>query len=223
MIAGGEGCVKGRRWGGRGLSLPGAEGLWQSAPMIGTSDLKVGVLIEYQGAPCRVETLKVSSPTARGGNTITRVRLRNLRTRQKLDVSFRGGETFPQPDYEMRPCQILYRESDAVHFMDQENYEQFALQLEDLEWEANFLTDELEGVKALRADGELLGIDLPAHVTLEITETPPAIKGASATARTKPATLETGHVVNVPEYIETGTKVKVDTRSGEYLGRATDG
>ncbi len=86
---------------------------------------------------------------------------------------------------------------------------------------SQFLKDELEGIMCLIYNEEVIGLQLPTTVTLEITETPPAIKGASATARTKPATLETGHVVQVPEHISTGDNVNVDTRTGEFLGRAT--
>lgn len=188
--------------------------------MLSTNDLKKGVIIEYEGAPCAVESVKVSSPTARGGNTITRVRLRNLRTKQKLDVSFRGGETFPEADFEKRPVQLLYTEKGTYHFMDRENFEQFGIHEDDLEWERNFLKDDMEGVLALRADEELLGIELPNTVALEITETTPAIKGASVNQRTKPATLETGLVVKVPEHIDQGEVIDVDTRTGDFLGRA---
>ncbi|MDA1194790.1 MAG: elongation factor P [Planctomycetota bacterium] len=188
--------------------------------MLSTNDLKKGVIIEYEGAPCAVETVKVSSPTARGGNTITRVRLRNLKTRQKLDVSFRGGESFAEPDYEKRPVQLLYVEQDMYHFMDAENFEQFALHEGDLEWEKGFLKDDLEGIIAFRCDGEILGLELPNSVSLQITDTPPAIKGASVNQRTKPATLQTGLVIKVPEHIDNGEWVNVDSRTGEFLGRS---
>ena len=188
--------------------------------MLSTSDLKPGVILEYEGAPYVVDTVSVSAPTARGGNTVTRVRLRNLRTKIKRDVSFRGGETFREPDYGRRACQILYADADAYHFMDTESFEQFSLQRADLEWELKFLHEEIEGLFALRCDEELLGIELPTTVELQITETTPGIKGASATARTKPATLSTGHVIKIPEHIDNGTVVKVDTRTGEFLGRA---
>lgn len=188
--------------------------------MLSTNDLKRGAVIEYEGAPCAVESVSVSSPTARGGNTITRVRLRNLRTKQKLDVSFRGGETFPEPDFEKRPCQLLYVEKGMYHFMDAESYEQFGIHEDDLEWERSFLKDDTEGLVAIRCDEELLGIELPNSVALQITETTPAIKGASVNARTKPATLETGYVIRVPEHIGEGEIVSVDTRTGEFLGRA---
>ena len=189
-------------------------------PMLSTSDLKKGAILLYEDAPCRVETVKVSVPTARGGNTITRVRMRNLRTKQKLDVSFRGGEMFPEPDFQRRPSQLLYVEKDMYFFMDQENFEQFGIHKDELEWELNFLTDNLEGIYALKSDEELLGIELPTTVALPIAETTPAIKGASATARTKPATLVTGHMIQVPEHISEGDVVNVDTRTGEFLRRA---
>ena len=187
--------------------------------MLSTSDLKKGLIIEFQGAPHVVDTVSVSSPTARGGNTITRVRLRNLKTRQKTDQSFRGSEMFPEPHVERRPCQLLYEQQGMYHFMDAESYEQFALLREDLEWEAKFLKDDLEGILAMRCDDELIGLELPTSVALEITDTPPSIKGASATARTKSATLESGHVIRVPEHISQGEMVNVDTRTGDFLGR----
>lgn len=188
--------------------------------MLSTNELKKGVIIDYDGAPCAVESVKVSSPTARGGNTITRVRLRNLRTKQKLDVSFRGGETFAEADFEKRPVQLLYVEQGTYHFMDQENFEQFGIHEDDLEWERGFLKDDMEGILALRSEDEIFGIQLPNTVALKITETTPAIKGASVNARTKPATLETGVAVKVPEHIAEGEVINVDTRTGDFLGRA---
>ena len=188
--------------------------------MLSTNELKKGVIIDYEGAPCAVESVKVSSPTARGGNTITRVRLRNLRTKQKLDVSFRGGETFAEADFEKRPVQLLYVEQGTYHFMDQENYEQFGIHEDDLEWERGFLKDELEGILALRSEEEIFGIQLPNTVALKITDTTPAIKGASVNARTKPATLKTGLVVQVPEYLTPGEHIRINTATGEFISRA---
>jgi len=188
--------------------------------MYTTSDLKKGLLIEMDGAPYVIENVHVSSPSARGANTIHKVRLRNLKTRQKLDKSFRGGDTFAEPDFEKRACQLLYRDSHGIHFMDQESFEQFTFQEADLEWELKFLKDEMEGILALVYNGEVIGLELPTSVALQITDTQPGIKGSSATARTKPATLETGLVVNVPEFIETGETLHIDTRTGESLGRA---
>ena len=188
--------------------------------MYTSSDLKRGLLIELDGAPFLIENVNVSSPQARGANTVYKVRLRNLKTRQKIDKSYRGGDTFVEPDFEKRACQLLYRDANGLHFMDQENYEQFSFQESDLDWELKFLKDEMEGIVALYYNEEVIGLELPNHVTLKISDTTPGIKGSSATARTKPATLETGHVVQIPEYIDEGETLKIDTRTGESLGRA---
>jgi len=190
--------------------------------MYTTSDLKRGLILELDGAPHLVESVQVSVPTARGGATIHRVRMRNLKTKQKVDRSFRGGETFPVPDVDRRPVQFLYSDAQAFHFMDTENYEQFGLDRDALEWEANFLVEDIEGLRALYYNGAPIALELPNNVPLTITETTPAVRGNSATGRTKPATLETGHVVQVPEHIDNGTKVSVDTRTGEFLGRVKD-
>ncbi|MEM8884819.1 MAG: elongation factor P [Planctomycetota bacterium] len=187
--------------------------------MYSTSDLKRGLILELDGAPHLVESVQVSTPTARGGNTIHRTRLRNLATRQKVDKSFRGGDTFGVADVDRRPVQLLYRDPDAFHFMDQQTYEQFSLARTDLEWESNFLVDEMEGITALYYNESPLALELPNSVALDITETSPAVKGNSATGRTKPATLQTGHVIQIPEHISEGTRVSVDTRTGDFISR----
>jgi elongation factor P len=187
--------------------------------MYSTSDLKRGLILELDGVPHLVESVSVSTPSARGASTIHRVRLRNLKTGQKVDRSFRGGETFGVADVDRRPVQLLYRDAQAFHFMDQESYEQFALDKADLEWETNFLVDEMEGLVALMHNGAPLALELPNNVALLIAETSPAVRGNSATGRTKPATLETGFVIQVPEHVDLGVRVNVDTRTGEFLGR----
>ncbi len=188
--------------------------------MYTTSDLKKGLIIEFDGAPCLVEKLTVSTPQARGGATIHKVRLRNLITRQKADKSFRGGEQFGVPDFDKRAVSFLYRDQEACHFMDSESYDQFALQTADLEWESRFLREEMEGLKSMVFNDEVIGLELPDVVDLEIVECAPSVKGNSATARQKPATLETGHVVQVPEHISQNDRIRVDTRTGEFLGKA---
>ena len=200
-------------------------GAWQNRPepenaMYTTSDLKKGLIIEFDGAPCMVEKLTVSTPQARGGATIHKVRLRNLMTRQKSDKSFRGGEQFGVPDFDKRPVSFLYKDQDAYHFMDTETYDQFALQAKNLEWEAKFLKEEMEGLKSMVFNDEVIGLELPPVIDLEITECAPSVKGNSATARQKPATLETGHIVQVLEHISQGDWARVDTRTGEFLGKA---
>ncbi|MBK8980020.1 MAG: elongation factor P [Planctomycetes bacterium] len=190
--------------------------------MYSTSDLKKGIIVELDGAPHVVESLQVSSPTARGGNTITRVRFRNLKTRQRVDKNYRGGETFTPADVDRRPVQYLYADPDAFHFMDSETFEQFALTREELEWEALFLIEGIEGVRGMFHNGQPIALELPNTVALQIVDTPPGVKGNSATGRTKPAKLETGHVVQIPEHIDSDARITVDTRTGEFLGRAKD-
>jgi elongation factor P len=107
-----------------------------------------------------------------------------------------------------------------VTFMDIENYSQYTLSAEALEDQTDYMTEELEGMIALLVDGEIVGVELPANVTLEIVETAPGIKGSSATARTKAATLSTGLEVQVPEYLESGERIKVNTTNGKFVSRA---
>ncbi|MCA9322289.1 MAG: elongation factor P [Planctomycetes bacterium] len=189
--------------------------------MYDIAELKKGVIVDWDEAPHQVETVTSSSPQARGASMIYKVRLRNLKTKQKVDKSFRSGDTFRVPDFQRRPVQFLYRDQDTFHFMDQASYEQFHFDRSDLEWEVKFLKDELEGIVSLVYNDEVIGLEIPPTVVLSIVETAPGIRGNSATKREKPATLETGHVVQVPEYMTTGELVSVDTRSGAFLGRAS--
>ncbi|HID50120.1 MAG TPA: elongation factor P-like protein YeiP, partial [Chromatiales bacterium] len=123
-------------------------------------------------------------------------------------------------DFLRRPVQFLYRDADGCTFMNSETYEQYLVPDTSLEEELPYLVEGQEGLYALIADETLLGIELPATVQLEITECSPGIKGASASARTKPATLGSGLVVQVPEYLEPGETIRVNTDTGEYISRA---
>ena len=190
--------------------------------MYSTSDLEKGLILDYDGAPHVVEATSVSWPSARGGNTIHRVKMRNLKTGQRIDKSFRSGEMFAVPDVDKKPVQFLYAATGSSHFMDLEGYEQFELRDDEIEWERNFLVEGLEGMRAIFYNGSPIALELPNKVALDVTETAPGVKGNSATGRTKPATLETGFVLQLPEHIEQGVKITVDTRTGEFLGRAKD-
>ncbi len=188
--------------------------------MLNPGQLKRGLIIDIDGAPCVIENITMQTPSSRGANTIWKVRTRNLRTKGKVDKAFRSGDTIGEPNFEKRSVQFLYSDAQHFHFMDLEDYNQFQLSREALEEESNYLIDDLEGIKALVLDDEVIGIDLPLTVELEITECDPAVKGNSATARTKNATLQTGLVIQVPEHIAAGEVVKVETSSGKFLGRA---
>lgn len=188
--------------------------------MYASNELKKGVVIDLEGAPHIVENTQAASGGARGGTTTYHVRVRNLKTGQRLERSWRAGEMVPAADVERRPITFLYDEPGMSHFMDGETYEQFAFAHDDIEWERNFLKEGIEDLRAMYYNGAPIALELPATVALEIKETMPAVKGNSATSRSKPATLETGYVVQVPENVEQGLMISIDTRSGEYLGRA---
>lgn len=183
-------------------------------------DIKTGNVVVYNDNPCLIETINVQSPSARGAATFYKYRARNLITKQKVDIVLRGGESLDEADFYRRPVKYLYADASMLYFMDDENYEQYALAKEDLVEETKYLKDELEGIQAMIYNGECVGVLLPVAVVLKVVQCDPGIKGASATARTKPATLETGLIVQVPEYLSQGETVKVDTRTGEYLSRA---
>ncbi len=183
-------------------------------------DIKRGAIVNFNDAPCMIESVSVQSPSARGAATFYKYRARNLITKQKVDITLRGGEMLDEADFQRRPAKYLYSDASDMIFMDQENYEQYSLSREDIEDESMYITEELEGLAALIYNDQCVGVQVPVAVELKVTQCDPSVKGDSATGRTKPATLETGLVVQVPEYLKEGEVIKVDTRSGEYLSRA---
>lgn len=188
--------------------------------MIKACDLKKSSVVEIDGIPHTVENIQLSTPTARGGNTIYRVRFRNVTTKAKVDKSYKGPDQLQEAYFDTTEVQYLYKEGDRYTFMDLENYEQFELFESDIEDSLPFLVEDMEGITALISDGKVLTIRMPATMEMEIVECPPSMKGASATSRTKPATLPTGLVVQVPEYIAPGETIKIDTEEKRYLSRA---
>jgi elongation factor P len=184
------------------------------------SELKKGTVLSIDGNKFLVKEIQVQSPSSRSGNTLYKVQARNVVTKQKLEKSFKGEDVVQEVEFFRRPVQLLYREADGCVFMDTETYEQFTIDNNTLEQELPFLADGLEGIMALISEEELLGIELPGTVIMEIMECAPSIKGASASARTKPATLSTGLIVQVPEYLSPGEKIKVNTVNSEFVSRA---
>lgn len=184
------------------------------------SELKRGLVLQIDGHTIFIKDVQVQTASSRSGNTLYKTRGYDLVSRQKFERSFKGDEVVSGVDFERRAVQFLYRDSDGCTFMDKESYEQYSLGTDSLEDDLAYLTDGLDGIHALIADGTLLGIELPATVLLEITECAPAMKAASASARSKPATLSTGLVVQVPEYLTPGEQIKVNTSTGEFMSRA---
>lgn len=188
--------------------------------MIKASELERGSIVELAGAAHIVEELQVQTPSARGSSSLYKVRFRNLATKQKTDRTFKGDDALPDVDFERREIQFLYSTQDRYTFMDLEDFSQFDLPRDDIEQELPFLVDGMEGINALVANGRVIGIELPPVVELPVVECDPPMKGASVTGRTKPAQLSTGHVVQVPEYLERGVVLRIDTRTGRFLSRA---
>ena len=186
--------------------------------MISTSNFKRGVRIELDGDPFTIIDLHSQSPSARGANTLVKTKLRNLRTGQLIDRTFKSGEKVDEPDFDIRSAQYLYTDGESYHFMDDETYEQFFRTVEDLGEQAAYLTENLS-IRALIFNDKVIGIELPNTVALTVTLCDPGIKGDTVSSVTKPATCETGLVVQVPLFIEEGDVIQVDTREGRYLSR----
>lgn len=183
-------------------------------------EIKSGAIVNYNEAPCLIESVTVQSPTARGAATYYKYRARNLITKQKVDITLRGGDSLDEADFRKRAVKYMYADATHIHFLDQEDFNQYSLVKEDVAEESQYLTEDLEGIQALIYNDECVGVQLPVAVELRVVQCDPGIKGASATARTKPAKLETGLIVQVPEYLAQGEKIKVDTRDGSFLSRA---
>jgi elongation factor P len=183
-------------------------------------EIKPGAVVNYHDAPILIRGVSVQSPSARGAATLYKFRGHNLVTKLKTDITLKGTESLPEADFQRRAVTLMYKDNTHVHLMDAADYNQYSLETEDVEEEMQYVTEGLEGMLALIYKDECVGLQLPTTVELKITQTDPGIKGNSATGRTKPATLETGLTVQVPEYLSQGEVIKVDTRTGEFLGRA---
>jgi len=183
-------------------------------------EIKRGAIVNYNESPCMIETISVQSPSARGAATYYKYRARNLMTKQKVDITLKGTESLDEADFQRRSVKYLYADGSSLIFMDNDNYEQYPLPKADIEDETQYLTEDLEGVSLLIYNDQPVGIQVPTTVELKVTQCDPGVKGNSATSRTKPATLETGLIVQVPEYLSQDEIIKVDTRTGQYLSRA---
>lgn len=187
--------------------------------MLDTSDFKKGVCLVYKDEPCIIVDYTVSTPTARGGNTIYKTKLRNLKTGQLYNDAIRSGEKYSEVDLERHGASYLYNDGSRWFFMDDESFEQFDLGKDELGGDELYIVDELAGIQAMLIDGQIVSIQLPMSVVLEVTECDPTIRGATAQAQMKPAVCSTGLGVHVPSYVEPGTRIKVDTRDGRFLER----
>lgn len=183
-------------------------------------DLKRGHIVEIDDAPYAIEKIEVKSPSARGASTLYKIRARNLKNGNKVDKSYDGTDLIKEADFQRKPVQYLYNDGTDYHFMDEENATQFSLTGEALGDQLQYLAENMAGLTYLVYNDEPIGIQLPPVIESEIVETSPGIRGSSATGRTKPAKLATGLTVQIPEYLDTGERVRVDTETGTYVGRA---
>jgi elongation factor P len=188
--------------------------------LIEALDIKRKMFVEYEGAPYHCLDVEVSRPTARGGQTLVRVKMRNLLTRAVFDRTFKAGEKFSEPDLVKIKATYVYTDNTGYHFMDQESYETVSLTGDTLGDDRLFLVDNLP-VDILKYNGNPIGMALPPHVELVVTYTEPAVRGdTSSGSVTKAATLETGMEVRVPLFVKEGDRVKVHSETREFAGRA---
>ena len=190
------------------------------ASLIEAIDIKRKMFFEYENAPYHCLDVDVSKPTARGGQTLVRVKMRNLLTRAVFDKTFKAGEKFAEPDLATVPATYLYADASGYHFMDQETYETLTLNADMLGDDRQLLVDNVL-VQVQKYNGGPIGVQFPPHVELTVTSTEPGVRGDTASGGvTKLATLETGLEVRVPLFIKEGEKVKVHTETREFAGRA---
>ena len=183
-------------------------------------DCKRGQIVEKDDAPYAIEKIEVKSPSARGASTLYKMRARNLKTGLKTDWSLDGTDLLKEADFQRKPVQYLYNDGTEFHFMDEENANQFAFTEDKLGEQVQYLSENMTGLTYLVYNDQAIGIQLPSVIESEIVETSPGIRGSSATGRTKPAKLATGLTVQIPEYLDNGDRVRVDTETGLYVGRA---
>lgn len=184
--------------------------------MISSNDFRTGVTIELDGEVWRVVEFLHVKPGK--GSAFVRTKLKNVRSGNVMERTFRAGETVPQANLEKRAMQHTYKEGEQFVFMDMETYEETRLSAEQIGDRVKYLSEGME-VNVLFWEGQVLEVDLPNSVVLEVVETDPGVKGDTATGGTKPAIVSTGAQIMVPLFISVGERIRVDTRSDTYLGR----
>jgi elongation factor P len=187
------------------------------AEIVGTNQFRNGMHIELDGGVWRIVEFQHVKPGK--GGAFVRTRVKNLDTGAVVDRTFRAGEKFPRVHTEVKNMQYLYESGDEVVFMDQETYEQTALPRETVVDAIEYM-EPSSSVQMLTVDGRPSGIQLPGSVELTVAETEPGVRGDTVSNVTKPATLETGATVQVPLFVNTGDRIKVDPREGRYISRA---
>ena len=185
--------------------------------MISSNDFRTGTAIEYTGAPCQVLEFQHVKPGK--GAAFVRTKLKNLKNGSTTELTFRGGEKLPKATIDRSMMQYLYFDGEYYVFMDNNTYDQVSLSADQLDGGEKFLKENMD-CQINSYKGEVLGVELPNTVELEVSETEPGIQGDTQSGGTMPATMETGVVVNVPLFVNTGDVLRIDTRTGQYIERA---
>ena len=190
------------------------------ASLIEAIEIKRKMFFEHEGAPYHCLDVEVSKPTARGGQTLVRLKMRNLLTDAVFDRTFKAGDKFKEPDLVVEPASYLFADSAGFHFMDQNTYDTIALGADVIGDGRQLLADNVQ-VQIQKFNGQPIGVQFPPHVELTVTYTEPGVRGDTASGGvTKLATLETGLEIRVPLFIKEGERVKVHTETREFAGRA---
>ncbi|UJF16969.1 elongation factor P-like protein YeiP [Vibrio sp. SS-MA-C1-2] len=184
------------------------------------SEIKKNAAVEHNGKVYLVRDISKLTPSGRAGASLYRMRLYDVATGAKADESFKADEMINLADFSRHHVMFSYIDGDEYVFMDNEDYTPYNMNKDSIAEELLFITEETEGLQVLTVDGSPVAIELPSSVEMVIVETDPSIKGASASARTKPAILSTGLTVQVPEYIANGEKIKINTTEHKFMSRA---
>jgi elongation factor P len=184
--------------------------------MYESSDIRKGLKIQMDGNPYTVVEFQFVKPGK--GTAFTRTKIKNLKTGAVLERTIRSGEKLEPANIEEREMQFLYKEGDNYHFMDNTTYDQSFISADDIGDAGQFMPDNIN-VSVMFFDDAPIGVTLPNFVELEVAHTEPGVKGDTASGATKPATLSTGAIINVPLFVEEGEVLKIDTRTSEYIER----
>lgn len=184
------------------------------------NELKKGMVVEVNQEPHIVRTTHCANPSARGASTLYKVRFNSVKTGQKVDVSFKGDDFLKPLDCQRVPVQFSYKDGENYVFMNLADYTQYSLTPDELEGQLDYITENLNGIDAMVLDEKVICIEIPITITLKVVDTAPGMKNASANSRTKPAILNTGLEIQVPEYIERGESLKVNSETGKFISRA---
>ncbi len=184
------------------------------------SEIKKGFAIESNGKTLLVKDIEVTTPGGRGGAKIYKMRCTDLTTGARVDERYKSDDVVETVEMNKRAVVYSYADGDEHIFMDNEDYSQYSFKHNEVEDDMLFINEDTQGIHIILVDGSAVGLELPSSVELVIEETDPSIKGASASARTKPARFASGLVVQVPEYIATGDRVVINTAERKYMSRA---